>query len=143
MKQFRDTNYYVTEDGRVFKHTPEYNHEYYTNHYGANGIVKKTLMKKHRPEKWKEPKPQDNGYGYLKVYIGNNKYKRIHQLVAELYVDGWFDGAEVDHIDCNKHNNHYTNLQWCTSEYNRSKGNDPTYPLFSRQVNDPQNLQSK
>ena len=134
MKQFRDTNYYVTEDGKIFRYFPEYYYEYYTNHYGANGIVKKSLQKRRRPEKWKELGYRDNGHGYLKCAISvNNKmtHKRVHQMVAECYVKGYFEGAEVDHIDCNKQNNHYTNLQWCTPEYNRVKGNNPTYPLFS------------
>lgn len=133
MKQFRDTNYYVTEDGKVFRHFPERTLEYYSNHYGANRVVKKTLQKKYYPEKWKELGYRDNGYGYLKcgLSIDNKlKHQRVHRLVAELYVPGYFEGAEVDHIDCNKQNNHYTNLQWCTSEYNRQKSDNPDYPLF-------------
>ena len=124
------------KDGRVFAHYPEYKHTYVTNHYGANGIVKKRQMTRKRPEKWKELNYQNNSYGYLKVYIGEGKYKRVHQLVAELYTPGYFEGAEVDHIDCNKHNNHYTNLQWCTPEYNRQKGNNPNYPLFTSEILD-------
>ena len=41
--------------------------------------------------------------------------KYIHRLVAEIYVPGYFEGAHVDHIDCNILNNHYTmcNVSWC------------------------------
>ena len=132
MKQFRDTRYWVSEDGEVWSKTDTYNHTYLTNHYGADRVVKKTKCTVKRPEKWKKIKPQDNGYGYFKIYIGEKKYIRIHQIVAELYIPGYFEGAEVDHIDCNKLNNHYTNLQWCTPTYNRKKGNNPNYPLYSK-----------
>jgi len=139
MKQFRDSDYWVTEDGRVFRHYPEYKHTYVTNHYGANGIVKKRQMTQKRPEKWKEMIYRDNEFGCLQCALSiNNKElrRRVHQMVAELYTPGYFDGAEVDHIDCNKHNNHYTNLQWCTPEYNRKKGNNPDYPLFTSEILD-------
>ena len=131
MKQFRDTRYWVKENGEVWSKTDAYNYTYITNHRGANGILKRKECTVKRPEKWKQIKLQDNGHGYLRVGIGNGKYRRVHQLVAELYTPGYFEGAEVDHIDCNKHNNHYTNLQWCTPEYNRKKGNNPDYPLFT------------
>ena len=134
MKQFRDSRYWVSKDGRVFRHFPEYNHTYITNHYGANGVIKKSPITRKRPEKWKEMIYRDNGYGYLQCSLSiNNKHtkNRVHRMVAELYVSGYFEGAHVDHIDNNKINNHYTNLQWCTKAYNQIKRDDITFPLYS------------
>ena len=42
----------------------------------------------------------------------------IHRLVALHYVDNPNNYEYVNHIDGNKLNNHYTNLEWCTKSYN-------------------------
>jgi len=128
MKQFRGSRYYVTEEGEIFKYIPKYE-------YFRNGKLHDS-----KPERWYKMKPSLNNKGYMNLNLqcpsiltDNKKSFNIeqHRMVAELYVDGWFEGAEVDHIDCNKQNNHPSNLQWCTKEYNVLKGNNPTYPLFS------------
>ena len=49
--------------------------------------------------------------GKLKVHL-------IHQLVANVFVPGKFDGAVVNHKDGNKRNNVYTNLEWTTRSEN-------------------------
>lgn len=62
-------------------------------------------------------KPQDNGNGYLQVVLckdGKCKKYSIHRLVALHFVDGYFEGAEVDHLDTNSLNNVWTNLKWVT-----------------------------
>lgn len=42
----------------------------------------------------------------------------IHLYVAHAWVDGYFDGAEVNHIDFNRNNYHANNLEWVTHEEN-------------------------
>lgn len=135
MRQFRDSRYWVTEDGEVFKYHPK---RTYTR---KNGYIQKWTKadgKKYGQERWYKMKPTErkkSGYLVFNLQcpsITDKGYLNIsvHQMVAELYCDGYFEGAQVDHIDCNKQNNHYTNLQWCTKEYNNTKRDDPTYPLF-------------
>ena len=125
MKQFRDTPYYVTEDGKIFRYWPKR-----ISKYSYTEIV--------REEKWKILKPQNayGGYQIVSLYLGNGKKDRkillVHRMVAEVWVPGYFEDAHVDHIDCNNQNNHYTNLQWCTKEYNNKKKNNPNYPLFAQ-----------
>lgn len=38
----------------------------------------------------------------------------VHLYVAYAWVDGYFEGAEVDHIDYNRYNYNYQNLRWVT-----------------------------
>lgn len=38
----------------------------------------------------------------------------IHKVVAECWLGDKPDGLEIDHIDRNSHNNHYTNLRYVT-----------------------------
>ena len=42
----------------------------------------------------------------------------LHRAVAELFIPNTENKPEVDHIDGNRFNNHYTNLRWVTHEEN-------------------------
>ena len=44
--------------------------------------------------------------------------KRVHRLVADVFVINEFNYKEVNHIDGDKHNNHYLNLEWCSHSDN-------------------------
>lgn len=50
--------------------------------------------------------------GYLRIYIGNGKYKPIHRLIYELYYNcSLLSYVDLDHINCNKLDNRITNLR--------------------------------
>lgn len=93
MKQYKDTEYYVSEDGKIFRDGRE--------------LSTWILKKKGKPT-------------YRMVSIFREK-KYVHRLVAELYVCNPNDLPEVDHLDTNKLNNHYTNLEWVTRAENRNR----------------------
>lgn len=50
-----------------------------------------------------------NGYCYVDLY---GKNKRIHRLVAQLFLHNPENKAEVHHKDRNRQNNKVENLQW-------------------------------
>ncbi|RXZ77936.1 hypothetical protein EBB07_28150 [Paenibacillaceae bacterium] len=56
---------------------------------------------------------------YEIVNLSNKQYK-IHRLVAKLFVHNPDPDKYdvVNHIDRNKTNNHYANLEWCDQSYN-------------------------
>jgi hypothetical protein len=69
--------------------------------------------------------PCDNGKGYLRVSLrknGRQYTKYIHVLVAQAFIDNPNNLVEVNHLDENKHNNHMSNLEWCTHKYNCNYG---------------------
>lgn len=67
-------------------------------------------------------KQKINDNGYAQVLIRNqfngSKTINIHRLVAEIFVAGKEDGLVVNHIDGNKLNNHFSNLEWVTQKRN-------------------------
>ena len=59
--------------------------------------------------------------GYLRTQLSsNNKSKQflVHRLVAQLFVANPNNYNEINHIDGNKQNNYYENLEWCTHSHN-------------------------
>lgn len=67
-------------------------------------------------------KPTLAGKGYLTVCLRDSKHtykKYIHRLVAEAFVPkDSFSYNVVNHIDGDKTNNYYKNLEWC--DYSRN-----------------------
>jgi hypothetical protein len=127
MKQFRDSRYYVTEEGEVFKYHPPKAYKitskykdktYYSKCSVINGVD-------YGKERWYKMKPTERKTGYLvfnlqcpsvtdKGYFNTS----VHQMVAECYIGPCPDGYEVDHIDGNKKNNHISNLRYLPKEDN-------------------------
>ena len=59
--------------------------------------------------------------GYYQVSLskdGKTIKRRLHRVVAEAFVGGYFDGAEVNHIDFDRTNNAASNLEWISHQDN-------------------------
>ena len=64
-----------------------------------------------------------NTRGYHYVRLCKNKEQKnnlIHRLVAEAFILNQNSKEEVNHIDGDKNNNAMSNLEWCTSQENKS-----------------------
>ena len=98
-------NYYITEFGEVYS----------TRLRGNEKEPHLHILK---------PKNPGNDSKYLNIILctDDGQYtKSIHRLVAEHFVDGYFDGAVVNHIDGNNRNNTAANLEWTTIQDNVRK----------------------
>lgn len=89
-----DGKYLISDHGRVY------------STYRNDFVPQSKIDKRHK-------------YHDVKLYKdGINKHHLVHRLVAEYFVPK-IDGCdEVNHIDNNQSNNHYTNLEWCTHQEN-------------------------
>ncbi len=98
-------DYYITEYGEVYS-------------MRLRGHEKEAHLHKLKP---KDPK---NNAKYLNVILCRDDGQHtvaIHRLVAKHFVDGYFDGAVVNHIDGNNRNNAASNLEWTTIQDNVHK----------------------
>ena len=89
---------------------------YKVSNYGNILNVKTNRLLKGRIDK----------YGYYNVILYNKgKYKnyKVHQLVAIHFIDNPNKYNQINHIDEDKLNNVYSNLEWCTCKYNNNFGN--------------------
>lgn len=123
----------------------ENNIEYdYRNLYkiSNNGIVKSISYNKTGKEKIL--KPEISNKGYLRIGLNKNGKKKhfsIHRLVAHMFVDGYFDGAEVDHIIPLSlgGTNNADNLRWVTSKDNHNNQlTKENYSKANKGCNHPQ-----
>ena len=74
-------------------------------------------------EKLMSPVLNSDGYPCTHFKVsGEGRTVRIHRLVAQAFVDNPYDYDEVNHIDEDKTNNHYCNLEWCTRKENMNHG---------------------
>lgn len=97
-------DYIITEHGDIYSFRPDENET-----RGFKGLRK---MK---------PKGQNNPNRYLSIILCKNDEKKqfqIHRLVGKYFVPGYFDGAVIDHLDRDKHNNDCRNLEWVTQKEN-------------------------
>lgn len=86
----------------------------------SNGIV---ISYKYKTPRVLQGFINKKGYHYVDLCKNNQTYRfGVHQLVAQHYVDGWFEGAVVNHKDGIKSNNDYTNLEWVTQKENVHQG---------------------
>lgn len=98
----------------VWRKIPNYENLYEVNEFGnIRNKYKKILS------------PHFDKDGYLRIDLYKNKVRKkfgIHQLVALSFIDGYFEGAVVNHIDEDKANNHFSNLEWVTVKENTNHG---------------------
>ena len=58
---------------------------------------------------------------YLRV---GNEVQQLAYWIGKHFVQGYFEGAVIDHIDSNPLNNNPSNLQWITQSQNIQKRSD-------------------
>ena len=69
--------------------------------------------------KWIKTSFDKDGYEIVHLSrLKKQKNKRVHRLVAIAFIENPLNYKQVNHIDCNKKNNHYSNLEWVSGLQN-------------------------
>lgn len=94
-------NYFISNTGKI-----------YTEYLGERKVLK--------------PRNHKTGYKYAGIYIRENDkskryWLRIHRLVYSHFVGKLNNDLCINHIDANKGNNHYSNLEQITYKENIQK----------------------
>lgn len=97
--------------------------DYYANEYGEVFFNKDTGYGHVKRMKHEKVKHFINKYNYVEYILKDRKGKRkhiqAHRIVASLFIPQLTcEQKYVNHIDGNKHNNHISNLEWCTASEN-------------------------
>lgn len=91
MKQYRETPYYVTEDGKCFRNDRE--------------------LKGYKNTK---------GYVKIEIWENNSRVRTesLHRMIGETYLENPENKTQINHKDGNKTNNHISNLEWVNQSEN-------------------------
>jgi hypothetical protein len=117
IKETQYLGYYIGIDGKAYRVPGKHDRYAEINEYGL--ILMSTSLRGN---------PSHKKYQYPSINVTlrdeNGKFLRqkkvnIHRLVAETFIPNPHNYDSVDHKDRNKHNNHVSNLEWCSIEDNK------------------------
>ena len=113
----KTTKYFKNMQTEIWKSIKGYEGLYEVSNLGR---VKSLLYGKERILK---PQKQRNGYLHI-ILCKNVKMKtfKVHRLVATAFIPNPECFEQINHKDEDKTNNCVSNLEWCSSKYNKNYG---------------------
>ena len=74
-------------------------------------------------------KPDKDGYVKTSIDLGDGMIYGRHRIIATVFIPNYENLPEVNHMDANKENNRWDNLEWCTHKHNmRHVSDNQLYP---------------
>lgn len=105
--------YNMEEIWKPIEEFPEYEISNFGEVSSHKGKGRRTIKSFYNPE----------GYKFVYLYKDNKKHPvQVHRLVAKYFVPNPNNYEYINHKDEDKGNNICSNLEWCTSSYNRTYG---------------------
>jgi hypothetical protein len=85
----------------------------------SRSIINSKGIAKKLSEKILKPRPNKDGYVRVCLYSPSSNVDRlIHLIVAEHFIPKVDGKHQINHINGVKHDNHVSNLEWCTPSEN-------------------------
>lgn len=111
-----------------------YNGKYRVSNYG----MVLSLQYPNKPKLLSTNRLTKDGYPRVALRIdGVQTEFRIHRLVQAHFISNPNELPEVNHIDGNKENNMYTNLEWCTHQRNMAHASETQLFKSVKKENNP------
>lgn len=114
----------LTEEQEIWRPVKNYEGLYEVSNFGrVRSLTRKVKTSKGITQTWigKMLTPGKSGNGYYYVTLsknGKSKARRVHILVAQAFLPNKENYQQVNHIDGDKSNNDFSNLEWCTPHQN-------------------------
>jgi len=109
----------------------------YEDTYQVSNLGRLKRIYKNRPEKILKSVKGSFGYLYHSMCVnGKSKTIRLHRIVAESFISNPNNYPEINHIDGNKENNVFSNLEWCTRSYNMKHAYNKGLVIISDETRD-------
>lgn len=106
----------IIQDNELWKEIPGYETTHQVSNYGRiKQVIKNTLLKNRL-----------NSKGYHTINLtanGKTKTFKVHRLVALAFLPNPEKKEQVNHIDFNKLNNNFQNLEWVSNRENSCHSN--------------------
>ncbi len=108
----------------MWKPVKDYEGYYEINEYGVVRSLDRYITKSNGVVQFRKSKIMSQNLdscGYTTVKLsknGKSERLRVARLVGFAFVDGYKDGLEINHIDCDRTNSYYKNLEWVTHQEN-------------------------
>lgn len=106
-----------------FRNVLGYETKYQVSNYGRVKSVPRVYRQSRGYRKVEERiiKCSSKNNGYFRISIrehGGFKYKMVHRLVGEVFLDNPSNKPQINHKDKNRQNNRIDNLEWVTQREN-------------------------
>lgn len=116
-------------ENEIWKEVKDYEGVYYISNYGRIKTTNYGVL-------IRKPTIQKNGYENVRLWKdGKCKFFLIHRMVYSHFIGTLDNNLVIDHIDGDKTNNHYSNLQQITSRVNTNKAISNKYMKGVKKIN--------
>lgn len=107
----------------LWKNIQGYEGLYQISNFGRVKSFRKSTKYSCQSEFILKPSVANTGYAQVCLYAnGTRKKFLVHRLVAGAFIPNPDNLPQINHKDENRLNNHISNLEWCTPEYNNAYG---------------------
>lgn len=115
--KIKDSRDYASPEGYIFKES------------GKTGLYLKAKVS------------INQGYAYCGINYGQKIItRRVHRIIAETFIPNLENKKQINHIDGNKLNNNYNNLEWATASENTKHAFDSGLAENKKGFDDSQSI---
>lgn len=126
----------MNNSNREFRKVPSL---YFLYEISEDGRYLRNVKSKH----YLKPRLNQDYYEWCLGIKGKSITKKAHSLVAECWLGERPEGYVIDHIDRDKHNNHYSNLRYVTKHDNAMNVSEEEKERKRSSIRDPYLLECR